>query len=130
MRVLVTGSRHWTDTGAIQEQVVKLAERHPGPMVLVHGGQVSRNPENRSRYGADYLAAMIATRLGWVTEEFPAEWDRFGRSAGPIRNQMMVDHGADLCLVFPMPDSRGTWDCVRRAKAAGIPLIICRKYIE
>jgi hypothetical protein len=130
MRVLVTGSRHWTDTGAIQEQLTELDRRHRKPITLVHGGQVSLHPENRSRYGADYLAAMVAGRLGWLTEEFPAEWERFGRAAGPIRNQMMVDHGADVCLVFPMWDSRGTWDCARRAKEAGIPLIVVRKYIE
>jgi hypothetical protein len=37
----------------------------------------------------------------------------------------MVDLGADLCLAFPMPRSRGTWDCVRRAKKAGIVVREC-----
>jgi hypothetical protein len=89
-------------------------------MTLVHG----------AAKGADTIAASLADHMGWDVEAFPAEWDRFGRRAGPVRNQLMVDHGADICLVFPLPDSRGTWDCVRRAKAAGIPLVIVTKYIE
>jgi hypothetical protein len=45
--------------------------------------------------------------------------------AGPRRNQWMVDEGLRLdaverrCLAFPAPDSRGTHDCARRARAAG-----------
>lgn len=35
----------------------------------------------------------------------------------------MVDLGADLCLAFPLPDSRGTKDCMARAKKAGIKVI-------
>lgn len=36
----------------------------------------------------------------------------------------MVDLGADICLAFPTKSSIGTWDCVRRANAAGIRVII------
>ena len=57
-------------------------------------------------------------------ETHPADWSTHGRAAGPIRNQQMVDRGADICLAFPTSSSIGTWDCVRRAKAAGIPVEI------
>lgn len=43
--------------------------------------------------------------------------------AGLVRNQLMVDLGADICLAFPLPGSRGTWDCMGRAEAAGIKVI-------
>lgn len=120
MRVLVTGSRNWTDSAVVKAQLTDLASRRREHMTLVHG----------AAKGADTIAASLADHMGWDVEAFPAEWDRFGRRAGPVRNQLMVDHGADICLVFPLPDSRGTWDCVRRAKAAGIPLVIVTKYIE
>ena len=35
----------------------------------------------------------------------------------------MVDLGADVCLAFPLGESRGTRDCMRRASEAGIPVI-------
>lgn len=41
-----------------------------------------------------------------------------------IRNQEMADRGADLCLAFPGPESVGTWDMIRKARAAGIPVHI------
>lgn len=43
-------------------------------------------------------------------------------AAGPRRNQTMVDRRPAVCLGFPMPGSRGTADCMRRAAAAGIPV--------
>jgi hypothetical protein len=121
VRVLVTGSRYWTDAVAIKERLVEVqGDRSSRSMTLVHGAAP----------GADTIAAGIADRLGWTVESFPAEWERFGKAAGRIRNQLMVDHGADICLVFPLPQSRGTWDGPRRAKRAGIPRDICMKYIE
>jgi hypothetical protein len=59
---------------------------------------------------------------------YKADWDTHGNAAGPKRNQQMVDDGLALkrlfgaelhCLAFPAPDSRGTHDCARRARAAG-----------
>lgn len=44
-------------------------------------------------------------------------------SAGGVRNQEMVNLGGYLvCLAFPLAGSRGTWDCVARARVAGIPV--------
>lgn len=56
-----------------------------------------------------------------VIEErrYPAQWSLHGRSAGPRRNQRMLDEGRpDLVLAFP--GARGTADLVRRAQAAGV----------
>ena len=54
-----------------------------------------------------------------------ADWDGLGKSAGPRRNQTMVHAvkpGA-TCFAFPDSQSVGTWDCIRRASAAG--LLVC-----
>jgi len=131
MRVLATGSRHWTDVAVIKEVLLSVQGERPSEfMTLVHGAQVSKDRKTFVKYGADYLAGEVAKQLGWKVETFPAEWERYGRRAGPVRNQLMVDHKADVCVVFPMPDSRGTWDCVRRAKKARIPLVISTKYVD
>ncbi len=63
---------------------------------------------------------------------FVADWRVRGHRAGPERNERMVDQ-ADLdlcggriskliCLAFPALGSIGTWDCVRRLAARGIPV--------
>lgn len=125
MRVLVTGSRIWRDKAAIRhEMVTQWNKAGLEDMTLVHGGQRSWDRERREAYGADYLAGKIAQELDWMIEEFPADWQTHGRAAGPIRNALMVAAGADVCLGFPTVNSRGTWDCMRRAHMAGIPVII------
>lgn len=110
MRVLIAGSRHWSNRFAI---VSALSQFNDRGMVLVSGACPS---------GADRIAEDVAEHLGWKVERHPAEWGIHGRAAGPIRNQQMVDLGADICLAFPLPGSRGTLDCMQRAYEAHIPV--------
>lgn len=61
---------------------------------------------------------------------FNAHWQRLGRKAGSERNGRMVEWAAkvpgSVLLAFPGPTSRGTWDCVRKAQAAGLAVIVRR----
>lgn len=129
MRILITGSRNWVDRDKV---FIPLAIQVTGVdhATIVHGGAT----------GADGIAAEFAARHPRCTaEEHMAQWDRpcdtgcFHRPrhrdgvpycplAGLYRNQQMVDLGADVCLAFPLGESRGTRDCMRRAKRAGIPV--------
>jgi hypothetical protein len=125
VRVLVTGSRNWVDRDAIKAEMVRvMGTTAPQEMILVSGAQRSWDRMAQVFYGADYLAEQVAEDLGWIIEQYPADWDTHGRAAGPIRNAVMVKTGADVCLAFPMTGSRGTIDCMRRAKVARIPVIV------
>lgn len=113
LRLLVTGSRDWSDREAIESGLKEgLGWLQSDDVMLVHGACPT---------GADALAHQI-----WVeqwqrpAELHPAQWQRPGKAAGPIRNQHMVDLGADLCLVFPLGPSRGTRHCMSAAERAGI----------
>lgn len=75
--------------------------------------------------GADTLGREVATELGIPVLPFPAQWSRYGRAAGPIRNQQMLDEGRpDLVLVFHhnLETSKGTRDMLNRARRAGIEI--------
>jgi hypothetical protein len=117
MRILITGSREWSDTltivGALLSAVPSEADLRD--VTVVHGGCPT---------GADFFAARAAGELGFLVEEHPADWAEHGKAAGPVRNQGMVDAGADVCLAFFQPGAanRGTQDCVIRAMRAGIPI--------
>lgn len=56
--------------------------------------------------------------LGFWVEDFPADWERNGRAAGPIRNRQMLDGKPDLVIAFP--GGKGTADMVAEAKRRGI----------
>lgn len=71
--------------------------------------------------GADRIARDIWRSHGLTDEPHPALWKLNGRQAGPIRNAQMVDAGADVCLAFPLPQSVGSYDCIRRAHSVAIP---------
>lgn len=117
MRILITGSREWSDRAAIEDAIVKAARdagATPQSTVIVHG---------KAR-GADTIAADIGRRYGCLIEGHKADWDRWGKSAGHRRNGEMVAAGADICLAFLLPESVGTRDCIAQARKAGIPVIV------
>lgn len=76
--------------------------------------------------GADQIPFRLGDLDEWGgVEEYPADWDRYGKRAGPIRNQQMLDEGKpDLVLAFPTETSRGTYDMIRRAKKAGVEVAV------
>lgn len=111
MRLLITGSREWDDYSQIER--VLAAFGHDGDTTVVHG----------AARGADRLADRAARALGFQVEAHPAPWSTYGKRAGSIRNQKMVDAGADLVIAFPTNASVGTYDCMRRAERAGILVV-------
>jgi len=111
MRVLCCGDRNWRRKDIIRRELEKL----PKGTTIIEG-------ECR---GADCLSRIVALELGFKVERFPAKWRVYGRAAGPIRNQQMLDEGnPDLVLAFhgAIEKSQGTRDMIRRAKKRGIPV--------
>lgn len=76
VKVLVCGSRKWLNQQAIERELRKFP-----PGILVHG----------AARGADNIAGYVGKLLGWDVRPYPAHWDAYGRAAGPIRNQEMLD---------------------------------------
>ena len=103
MKVLVTGGRDYNDMATVWRVLEGL-----DPDVVVCGGA----------RGADTLAIRWAVRNCKEVQVYSAEWDRYGKSAGAIRNQRMVDLGADLVVAFP--GGCGTADCIKKALKAGL----------
>ena len=117
MRILTTGSRDWagifaeTEIGVVLMSVEALSIVLRSPLVIVHGGCPT---------GADAIVDRWARRRDYEPEVYEANWS-FGKAAGPLRNRVMVYKGADLCVGFLKNNSRGTLDCLRKARAFGIP---------
>lgn len=115
MRVLVTGSRNWTDYGLIWDHLYEILGKH-GRFTLVHGDCPT---------GADNFADTWGYKLGFDEtdnlERHPADWKGpRKRGAGYARNAEMVKLGADLCLAYILDESDGATHCAELAEKAGI----------
>lgn len=107
--ILTTGSRDHTNRALIKNAMLAY-----GPAIFIEGGA----------RGADRLVAQVCYELCWPFLRWHANWKQLNKAAGGYRNQAMVDFaarvGCKTCLAFPLPGSVGTWDCVRKAKAADL----------
>lgn len=104
IRVGVTGSRKYKNRKRVYDVLDALLlelqyERNIGgigDLVLING----------MAHGADTLARDWAIESNVMTEDYPANWNKYGSAAGPIRNQQMKDSGLDILIAFP-PGERG-----------------------
>lgn len=122
-RYLFCGDRNWKNYRLIQTVLAGLRWDHNGrpcyPTIITGGA-----------HGADSIAFECATNQGAATEVYNAEWDKYGKAAGPIRNQTMLDTGIYAVYAFHnnIEQSKGTKHMVTIAKRAGVPVYLIREY--
>lgn len=122
MRVLVCGGRDFYDTDYVFKALEAFHERFR-ITVLIHGDAA----------GADLLAKQWAGswHYGHIKVlPFPADWELYGKRAGPVRNRKMLREGKpDIVIAFP--GGRGTRDMVLAAGETGVRVLnLARKYKE
>jgi hypothetical protein len=72
--------------------------------------------------GVDSIGLWWAKQMGIPVKEFPADWDKYRRTAGPIRNKQMGDY-ADAAIVIYRPDiSKGSKNMIETMKKLGKPV--------
>ena len=116
-----------------QERIASaLLQRSGGRTVhlLLHGGA----------RGADQAIGRAAHQLGWRVQSLPAEWGRYGRSAGPIRNRRLLEQAlaeaqahtspafTASVLVIAFPGGPGTASLVYQARRCSsrspVPVVV------
>ena len=112
IKFALVGSRTFTNYD-ILKQVMDLARKHGILKEIVSGGA----------RGADSLAKKYAVENDVPYKEFPAQWDLYGKSAGFIRNKLIVDY-CDIVIAFWDGKSRGTKDTIKLVKKAGKKIVI------
>ena len=104
MRLAIIGGRDFTNYSLI----TKLLENYKSKITLVISGAAK---------GADSLGEKWAIDNNIETLIFPADWDKFGKAAGYIRNEDIIKN-CDLCVAF--------WD--NKSKGTKHSLSLCKKY--
>jgi hypothetical protein len=107
MKVLVCGSRDWNNKAAISSEI----SRFKADTIIIQGGA----------RGADSIAKECAEYYGLHCAEILPLWDHFGKRAGHIRNEAMLELEPDLVLAFSS-GSAGTQSTIDKARKKGIPV--------
>ena len=116
MRILVCGDRNWKN----MESIEKILINYSSNTTIIHG----------CANGADTLAGLIGQNLKMSVERYPAQWNIYGRAAGPIRNRKMIEEGRpDLVYAFhsDIEKSKGTKNMINQATSEHIPVILITK---
>lgn len=113
MRWLIYGGRKFRNRRFMFLWLDRLAMESDGwPLVVIHGGAA----------GADHYAELWAAEVGCEIERYPVshlEWQQYGKSAGPRRNETMIVTGKpDIAIGFP--GGAGTADMTKRVLDHGI----------
>lgn len=104
-RVLVCGGRDYDDKETIYD-VLDALHTDIGIICIISG----------AARGADTLAINWAEDRAIPLHKYPANWDKYGKQAGALRNQQMLDEGKpDMVIAFP--GGKGTADMVMRTTA-------------
>lgn len=116
MRLLCCGDRNWTQKWIIREYLKKIIQYNPIECII----------EGEAR-GADSIARDIAEELDIQVLKFPANWVKYGRAAGSIRNQQMLVEGKPTHVaVFHdnLKNSKGSKDMATRALKNNISVFV------
>ena len=110
-RIIVCGSRNFCDQDLFDHNMDALLSSCHNPEII----------SGHAR-GADKIGELYAKTHGIPCKIFPAQWDKYGKRAGYLRNQEMLQYAIQTTPVvaaFWDEQSRGTADMIRISKAAG-----------
>jgi hypothetical protein len=111
MRIGIVGSRGFPDLQAVRRYVATL----PPDTVIVTGGA----------QGVDMVAESEARLRSLSVVVIPAQWDRYGNKAGPLRNTELV-RAIDRLVAFWDGESTGTRHAIAVAEQAKVPVVVYR----
>src|ERR1700753_68523 len=109
---IVCGGRHFSDYAALAYALAVFCQARPHLQCLVHG----------AASGADTLAEMWAIARSTPYWPFPADWNRYGRAAGPMRNTAMLAEAKPTWAVA-FPGGRGTQNTIDQARRQGVSVL-------
>lgn len=119
-KILVCGGRHFESYGLLKVVLGKLIENFHIDISMSE--IVSGHCQ-----GADMLGEKYAEEYGISVKRFPADWEKYKRKAGPIRNKQMLDYISGfenkLVVAFTTADTVGTRNTIKLAQKNNIPVV-------
>ena len=115
-RVIIAGSRSVPERDKILANQIKeiLSQIGDNTDIEIVSG--------RAR-GADMLGESVAVHNNYIIKRFPADWNKYGKSAGYIRNKQMAEYSTHLIAIWDGA-SRGTKSMIDLAKKENLKVYI------
>lgn len=117
LRIIIAGGRDFADYELVKNTLDKYLKDIKGEVVIISG----------TARGADQLGERYAKENNLMVKRFPADWDRYGKSAGPIRNDQMAKYASEtkgVLFAFWDGKSRGTKNMIETAKWHGLRVYV------
>lgn len=113
-RIIVAGSRGFDNYKAFCEVMHEIISKINGSFIFLSGMASS---------GADKLIVDFCNEFNYLYYPYPANWDKFGKRAGYLRNGIMADRGTWL-IAFYDGKSPGTTNMIQLAREKELHLNI------
>ena len=123
VRIIIAGSRGFSDYSFLSQKLEAYIKSHPDCRFIIISGTAK---------GADSLGERFAKEKGIEVKRFPAEWTKYGKRAGYLRNSQMLDfalesEGESVLMAFWDGRSKGTKHMIESAEKAGLETKVFKK---
>lgn len=117
MKIIIAGGRDFDDSHKMYTSFMAVLNEYAKDKtdITIFSGHCST--------GADILGELLADCFDFRIKLFPANWDKYGKSAGPIRNEQMAK-GADRAIIFWDRKSKGTKNMIAMCEKHKVPFTI------
>lgn len=114
MKIIIAGGRDFNDYDLLNKEVSSILKSFDN--IEIVSGMAK---------GADFLGGKYAYNNKLPIKKFPANWNLYGRSAGPIRNEEMAKY-SDVLIAFWDGKSKGTMNMINNAKKYNLKTFIIK----
>ena len=116
-KIIIAGGRDFMDYNLLKEKTNKILQEKKVTHKIVIISGCAR--------GADTLGLRYASENAFDVEEYPANWDKYGKKAGYMRNVEMAEN-ADALIAFWDGKSKGTKHMIDIATERNLPIRVIR----
>lgn len=121
MRIIIAGSRDFNNYAILKHNVINIL------LILSPSGELNAEFISGTARGADQLGEKFAEEYNYPIKRFPADWDKYGKSAGYKRNEQMALYAKEdngVLVAFWDGQSKGTKHMIDLANKHGLRVFI------
>jgi hypothetical protein len=115
LKVIIAGCRTFSDYKLLKQKCDVILSKQSHHVEIVSG----------TANGADKLGEQYAREKGYPIKQFPADWDKWGKRAGYIRNEEMARYASGL-IAFWDGESKGTKHMIDLANRYGLRVVVIK----